>query len=278
MIKKIFVPLLTYPDAHSESVAENVSAIASNFSASINLLIQGVTFPQISNALGDLVTDVPGLVRAAKARSASHRKALEGAFAKAAANQRVEVTVTTLETYPTLFPEAAAREAHYSDLSILNVRPGITGMSQLAEAVIFGSGRPALLLPEGTSMGSARDLVIAWDGSAKSARALHDAEPFLAKADNVVVLTVEDDKPIDGAEIGNKLSRYLAAHGCRPSCQTIKSAGRPIAECLQDYSIGRGANLLVMGAFGHSRVRDFILGGATKGVLENSRFPTLLSH
>jgi len=278
VIRKIFVPILTYPDAHAMDFAINASAIASTFNAEMDVLVQGVTFPQLSNAFGTALTDIPALVSEAKALSSSHRKQMEAVLAREAKTAGFELTVSALDTYPTLFPEAAAREARYSDLSVLGVRAGVASMAQLAEAVIFGSGRPALLLPEHRALGKIERISIAWDGTAVAARAISDAQPFLAQADTINIVTVVDDKPVNSADISGKLTRYLKSHGRSAHSQLIQREGRPISECLQDYALEQRAGLLVAGAFGHSRVRDFILGGATKGILESPKLPILLSH
>jgi len=278
MIKKLFVPVLTYPDAHSEVIAQNSCAIASKFDAEIDLLFQGVSFPQLSNALGNAVADLPALVNEAKARSASHRKLIEAAFKGNAATSGRVLQAHALETYPPFFPESAAEAARYRDLSVLGIRSGTPSMTKLAEAVIFGGGRPALLVPDGVMLADMEHAAIAWDGSVVAARAVLDAMPFLVKAAHVTIVTVSDDKPLAQDEPGSKLSTYLKAHGCSAKVDAIERASRPISDSLQDYALRKGANLLVMGAFGHSRVRDFILGGATRGILENARLPILLSH
>ena len=177
-------------------------------------------------------------------------------------------------------PDLLIREARLRDLTIVPAISEGTNYRWYAESIVFGSGRPVLLLPQRSR---ARELVldtvvIAWDGSRPAARAVADALPFLERAKTVRVLTVLNEKELSSESPAAELSRYLERRGIDATPDCIDAAGRRIGEILSSYLTSHQADLLVMGAYGHSRVREFILGGATRSMLSNPPLPILLSH
>ncbi|WP_437344240.1 universal stress protein [Mesorhizobium marinum] len=170
------------------------------------------------------------------------------------------------------------RSARYYDLSLIGWEAGNTTSRETAEAVIFGSGRPAVLLPELADLAALDHVAIAWDGSRVAARAVADARIFLRDGTRVSVLTVHDEKPLEQKDVGDRLAAALRGRGLDASAVAINAQDCPIAETLQEAAIERGCKLLVMGGYGHSRMRDFVLGGATQGVLDSLLLPVLLSH
>ena len=121
-------------------------------------------------------------------------------------------------------------------------------------------------------------MIVAWDFSRPAARAVADAMPILEKAKRVCVLTVTKEKAIDTRRSGAELAKYLARHGVEVVLDEVDAKGRGIGDVFEAHVTYRNANLLVMGAYGHSRIREFILGGATKRILARPPVPTLLSH
>lgn len=121
-------------------------------------------------------------------------------------------------------------------------------------------------------------VVLAWDNSRSAARALADALPLLVKAREVRVFTVVNDKPLACAGAGRDAVRHLLAHGVKAVVDEVDGQGRPIGQVLDAYVGEHHADLLVMGGYGRSRVREFILGGATEHMLSGSRAPLFLSH
>src|SRR5690606_17595144 len=120
---------------------------------------------------------------------------------------------------------------------------------------------PTLLVPEQLSASSFGHVMIAWDGSRVAARATADARDFLDRAKAVTVCTVLDEKPISGETLADRLAASLSRRYAAPvSVNKVKTGSRPIAETLQEHAREIGADLIVMGAFGHSRLRDFVLG------------------
>ena len=134
------------------------------------------------------------------------------------------------------------------------------------------------MLPDDIDVGALGHVVVAWDGSRVAARAIADAQPLLAHASMVTVLTVTDEKRLPGQDIGERLAQGLRTRGLVAEAVSIQAGARSIGAALQQHSLKIGGNLLVMGGYGHSRVRDFVLGGATEGILANLQLPVLLSH
>lgn len=172
----------------------------------------------------------------------------------------------------------AASEARYFDVSILGLAQDIVGMREVAEAVIFGSGRPSILVPDNGPIKSIDHIAVAWDGSRVAARALSDARFLIGDATRITVITVADEKPLADQGAANRLATSLENRGLQAAAQTVTISGASIGSALQDAAIDAGAQLLVMGAYGHSRLRDFVLGGATRDILNNLKLPVLLSH
>ena len=172
----------------------------------------------------------------------------------------------------------AAYEARYFDLALVGWSSGNPGIQMLAEAVIFGSGRPTIIVPEGAEASGISRIAIAWDGSRVAARALADATRLLERAEEMHVITVTDEKPLADKAVGDRLAEGLRQAGVKASFSPIRAEDCPIAETLQRHALELDAQLLVMGGYGHSRLRDFVLGGATAGVLRDLRMPILLSH
>lgn len=170
--------------------------------------------------------------------------------------------------------------ARLRDIAILpNRREKLQIERSLIEAVVFGSGRPVLLIPEEGKMTFAVDRVsIAWDYSRTAARAVADAMPLLAKAKRVHIITVTDDKELRPRMDAHELARHLARHGVEVVVDQALRGNMSIGDALFRESAAINAELLVMGGFGHSRLRDFVLGGATQQVLSGAPLPILMSH
>ena len=146
---------------------------------------------------------------------------------------------------------------------------------------MFESGRPILIFPDDSKRelpSSLKNVAVAWDFSRPATRAIADALPLLQRAKQVRVFTVVDDKPIDKSQSIAKLARHLARHGVEIVSEDVKSNGRAIGDVFEAYVSQHKIDLLVMGAYGHSRVREFILGGATKSILNRPPTWVLLSH
>lgn len=183
-----------------------------------------------------------------------------------------------MECFPGATGDAVNGFARYHDLVLVGIGASDVMPQATAEAAIFGSVKPTLLVPEDAPPATFEHIMIAWDGSRVAARAVSDARNFLQRAQTITIVSVTDEKALPDQEPGSRLAEYLSRHDIHATVARVQSRGRPIAETLQEHAREIGAGMLVMGGFGHSRMRDFVLGGATNGILKNLRLPALLSH
>jgi nucleotide-binding universal stress UspA family protein len=147
------------------------------------------------------------------------------------------------------------------------------------EGVLFESGRPVIFVPFIQKGGMTLNrIMVCWDGSRAAARAVGDAMPFLKKAKQVEIVIVAD-KPGKKDEIpGADLGQHLARHGLKVDVKRITSPEIDVPSTILSYAADSSADLIVMGGYGHSRLREFVLGGATRGLLEAMTVPVLMSH
>jgi nucleotide-binding universal stress UspA family protein len=187
-----------------------------------------------------------------------------------------------IDRVPELWPsdsDYAPSRGRTSDLNIIGL-PGhnMEGRSRV-EAWLFGTGRPCLLHPDDRALPfSLESVVIAWDLSKSSARAVGDALPMLKRAKAVHVLTVRGEKDIPFADPAAPLVGYLAVHDIKAVTREVETPDRRVGAAILTSASESKADLLVMGAFGHSRLREFVLGGATKEILDAATLPLLMAH
>jgi nucleotide-binding universal stress UspA family protein len=178
----------------------------------------------------------------------------------------------------------AVKAARCADLVIAardNPSWSLSGHLDLAEPLVLESGRPVLVIP-GTSSSQAvpKRIVVAWNGRREAARAAFDALPFLQKAEAVNVVWIDHERDnIDAKDrAGMDLCAALARHGVRCEASTRPSSRGDAGAALLATVDALDADLLVMGCYGHSRLREMILGGASRHVLQHARVPVLMSH
>jgi len=146
----------------------------------------------------------------------------------------------------------------------------------MREAALLESGRPVLLLPDEPREFAGITAAIAWNGSMEAARAASAALPLLHLAKNILILSGVKDVPV--APSPSEVSEWLGRHGIRAERKNIALKRWPVGEQLVAEAAESGAELLVMGAYGHARMRETIFGGATRSVLNESSLPVLLAH
>jgi nucleotide-binding universal stress UspA family protein len=155
-----------------------------------------------------------------------------------------------------------------------------TSGTALVEAALFETGRPVLLTPyAGKFKTIGTRALIGWNASAQAARAVHDAIPLLAQASAVTVLVVDArDDGTHGEEPGAGIARHLARHGLNVSVRSVASGGLAAGDVLLNEAAELNADLIVMGGYGHSRLREMVLGGTTRTLLRQMTAPVLMSH
>jgi nucleotide-binding universal stress UspA family protein len=275
---RALVPLLTYPDPHNKAAVINAASAAQLLEADLHALALEADIPPVANALSRMLMNLPEMIRNAERLSAGNGVELLAAARAEAETRNLKLTTSMEKEQVALLGEAAARHTRYFDVALVGWNADNPGIRALAEAVVFSSGRPTILLPDQAPRASFGRVSIAWDGTRVAARAVSDARFVMDRATEITVVTVTDEKPIDDADAGERLAESLRQAGLKAVFSAVCAEDCPIAETLQRHAASLGSDLLVMGGYGHSRLRDFVLGGATEGVLSDLRMPVLLSH
>jgi nucleotide-binding universal stress UspA family protein len=179
--------------------------------------------------------------------------------------------------------EAVGRRAQYADLTL--VGPALLSSDRLKKKVIEGalffSGKPLLVVPDGSkSTLKPKRVAVAWDSRVEASRAVREALGLLVAADDVRLVLVDPvaDEFHQGAEPGADMAAYLARHGVKVTVDRLPGEGRTVADVLRRHAVDCSSEMLVMGAYGHSRLRESIFGGVTKSMLDEPPLPILMAH
>lgn len=274
--RDILVVLTSYPEPTPVSVVEQAVSVAAALGAHIAALACEMHVEVPGHIMSGSVVGLPGIIAGEAAKSRTNAQDLLAAFEAAATKAGVS-RESMLEKCQTVeLPELLVEYARLRDLTILPE----SNDRWHAEAVMFGSGRPTLILPQNPRSRSFElgTVAVAWDFSRAAARAVSDAMPLLEKAKRVRVVTVLNEKRLDQKHSAEELSKNLSRHGIDVVLDRVDARGRPIGAVLEAYVASHEVDLLVMGAYGHSRLREFMLGGATDSLLSKPPLPILFSH
>jgi nucleotide-binding universal stress UspA family protein len=259
-------------------VLDRAVSIAATFGAHLAAVSCEVHVQVPGHFLAGSIANIPGIIAGEAEKSRKSARDMLAAFDAAAAKAGV-LHETFVEKCPTFeVPDLLVDYARLRDLTVVPVPESYD--QWYAETVIFGSGRPTLILPE-TPHSRPFELgtvAVAWDFSRAAARAVSDALPLLERARKVRVVTVTNEKSLDPKHSAEELAKNLARHGIDVMLDKVDANGRPIGEVLETYTVSHQVDVLVMGAYGHAKWREFILGGATKSLLSKPPLPILFSH
>jgi len=258
------------------------AALAARFEAhlvGLYLTISSLTRDQY--ALLDIgILDISFFSDPAKSREETEKT--RALFEEVTARQGVSAEWRTASGYPA---GMAAMHGRYADLIVIGQLDAYDSQAGLLRArpeeVTMLAGRPVLVVPfTGHFERLGARVLVGWDASREAARAVGDAMPLLARAEKVTVLTIDaEESPFGHGEIpGADIALHLARHGVEAEVERTVSAGIGIGNTLLSRAADYEANLLVMGAYGHSRVRELLLGGTTRTVLTSMTLPVLMSH
>lgn len=180
--------------------------------------------------------------------------------------------------------EIIGRRARYADLTIVGpelLSSGGTLKDKIIEGALFSSGRPMLLVPEGSRPTlRPKKVMIAWDSRIEASRAVREAIDILTAAHDVRLVLVDpvEGESHHGAEPGADVATYLARHGAKVTVDRLPSSNHSVADVLRRHASDISAELVVMGAYGHSRLLEKIFGGVTKAMLEGVSMPVLMAR
>jgi nucleotide-binding universal stress UspA family protein len=276
MVKDIIVNL---------SVTKNDSAVA-NYAASVAAALQahltGVAFvydPIVPISDGGYIP-----AEVIETQRVENENAAEAAIKGfTAATNKSGISAEPLKLSASLAGAADqfARMARCFDLAIVGQgQSEMSTMEQIiAEAVLFDSGRPMILVPYIQKAPFKTDnAMVCWDGSRAAARAAADAIPIVGKSGRVEIVIITNERgkqyDIEGADVG----QHLARHGFKVEVQRLPGGDIDVADALLSHAADSSADFMVMGGYGHSRLREFVLGGVTRSIFQSMTVPVLLSH
>ena len=216
-------------------------------------------------------------------RADSNAKAGKAAarFAEAARRAGISAETRILEASIAGAADQLGRLARRFDIAVVGqaAREQAAPEEVVDEGVLFESGRPVVFVPFIQKGGLKLDRVmIAWDGSRAATRAVADSLPLLAKAKAVEIVIVAGKEGHHDQLSGADLGQHLARHGLKVNVKRITSPEIDVASTILSYAADCNADLIVMGGYGHSRLREFVLGGVTRGLLQSMTVPVLMSH
>jgi nucleotide-binding universal stress UspA family protein len=200
-----------------------------------------------------------------------------------AATTRAGITAEPL-TLSTSFGgvgEQFGRFARRFDLSIVGqAEPATSAVEEIiAEAALFESGRPVIVVPYIQKAALKLDRVmVCWDGGRAAARAIADAMPLLERAGRVEVVIVANDRGKQDEIEGADMAQHLARHGLNVEVKRTVAADVDVADVILSHAADTGSDFIVMGGYGHSRLREFVLGGVTRSIFRAMTVPVLMSH
>jgi nucleotide-binding universal stress UspA family protein len=257
--------------------ADYAVSVAKTFGAQIT----GVAFvyePVIPDTvMGGIPTDLIEIQREENTKAA---KTAVDRFEAAAKTAGVSAATRMLDASLAGAASTFGQIARRFDISVVGQAKPERGAAEelMIEGALFESGRPLIVVPYIQKQGLKLDRVIlSWDGGRMAARAIADAMPLIARAkavDLVIVTERSKNEEITGAN----MSEHLARHGVTAAVKRIAKGDIAVQDTILDYVADSGADLIVMGGYGHSRLREFILGGVTRSILKSMTVPVLMSH
>lgn len=277
--KDILLHLDSYPDATPPEIVDEATQLCAALGGAVTATTFQTRIPVKSNLIADRLIGLSQLAEEEEARSLDNVCRLLARFAEQADRLGLQRDTRPIEEVYYLQPERLATVARTHDICVIPYVGEIAAQTALAEAVVFSSGQPVLLFRGGsTQPRTFRRILVAWDGGRAAIRAVTDALPLLQQAREVRILTILGDKPTAVGGQATELLRHLEVHGVKADAEEYTSAGEGAGKIIEWVADERGFDLLVMGAYGHSRLREFFLGGATQHILTAPVIPVLLSH
>ena len=263
------------PNADKDPVVDFALGLAARFSA--NATVTAATVSEIP--AGYMLEGGRALIDELQGRARTAMESTLDRFVDTARARGVIAETVPLEGAAPDLQRSVAELARHFDLSVVGQPGKRDGRMGLVEALLFDSGRPVLMVPT-IFHGAPRfdTVLVAWDGGKEAARAIAGAMPILKQARDVQLVTVVEPRKRDAVDLpGFNITRHLARKGVHAELKRITSELDP-GNTLLSHAADTGADLIVMGAYGHSRWREMLLGGATRQILQSMTLPAFLAH
>lgn len=276
MLKDILVHIPS--DDRTKSIIDCAISLARDFGADLDGLVR---IYQSFNSTGGLA--ISGIATAMITRfdpALATAEAIQEQFEDAAKLAGISYSCKTIcREAPAVLQSATEHSQLYSLVLVAQPDPAQPcNDNSLTETLLLGSGRPLLVIPYiHRGPFAARRIVICWDGGSAAARAVHDAMPFLHKATAIDILVINRDETAT-THAPEALKDHLARRGLSANVHRLFSRTSDIRDVILSFAADVSADMLVMGGYGHSRLREQILGGVTRGMLQTLTVPALVSH
>jgi nucleotide-binding universal stress UspA family protein len=273
----IHLHLTPYPAPTSMAAIDYACAMAKLFEAKLDASSSQLSIRSPSNWLaGAMMAKIALELEVATAETTA---ALESHLEIEALASRIEMQLTRMPEHWPMGVLDTSWRGRVSDICVLGLPPLGTDARFGIEDWLFGSGRPCLLYPDKSKqLFTIDNVLICWDFSRSAARTVSDALPLLHNAKRIRIATFRGEKDIPIEDASKPLVAFLAAHGIAAEVEQIDIGDRTIGSAILEHASSSSVDLILMGAFGHSRMQEFILGGATKELLDKSTIPLLMSH
>ncbi len=281
MLNDMLLHIDTYPTATPPEAITQAIGFAKLLRGKLTALASELTTNVHPGGLAEVLLDIAGPAFEEEAKSHTAAAALLAQFRDEATAAGVMGGTLAPKVEFGRLGAAVAERARTRDLCFIPMAGRLDGQQAVIEDTVFRSGRPVIAWEPGVANLPQTEIglvVIAWDNSVQATRALLGAMPVLAAAREVQVLTAVNEKPTAWAGAGNDVVRHLASHGVTAKTVEVDATHHKVGEVLLHYAERCHADLFVMGAFGRSNVRDFIMGGATDYILKRTKTALLLAH
>jgi nucleotide-binding universal stress UspA family protein len=277
-----FQDLLVYLD--DGAAAQNALAYADSLAVAADGNLSGLMFGFLAAYPASIYMEAtPDVWLAAQRNADKEADALEAAIRKQLQSLRSTPELRRARVMGGEAGQILASQARYCDATIIGVEKSGPNdfQRQLFEAALFYSGRPVIVVPEAFKRrGAPQKFLIAWRPGREATRALHDALPLLKGGASDIRLVAIDEgaSASQEPEAGADIARHLARHDLKIEVKHIPGGGSSISTLLQNEARYLDADMIVMGGYGHSRLREWMLGGATRDMLAAADIPVLMSH
>jgi nucleotide-binding universal stress UspA family protein len=276
MVKDIVVNLTGgHPQDFAADYAISIAAAFESHIVGVGFIYEPI-IP--GSVLGGVPTDLIEVQREENAKAA---KTAIGRFETAARAAGLSTESRMLDASIAGAADLFGRIARRFDIAVVGQAQREQGASEelLIEGALFGSGRPVIVVPHIQKGGLKLDRVaVCWDGSRPAARAIADAIPFLTRAKSIEVVVVTGERDKSGEITGANMRRHLARHGVNVEIKRLPAGNVGVQSAILAHAADTGADFMVLGGYGHSRLREFILGGVTRSILGSMAVPVLMSH
>lgn len=276
-LKSVFTYRFGYDDEldHPSTATQWACTLAAIAGAHLGAVVATQRYA-VSNPLGARLAAGAVAQENRQLAAAADKTVDELRAAAQAANIQADVS-TCSATYPDI-RDMLATQARLYDVTVADAAPDQSSMQrELLTDVLFHAGRPLVVVPKGAPAPAFDKIVVAWDGTAPATRALNDAMPLLRAAKQVDIVNILGDKKLNLAGSAAAILPHLQRHGIAAQAAEIQANGAP-AQALLHHGTSTNANLIVMGAYAHSRLRQLVFGGFTSALLKDCPIPLFISH